>query len=690
MKPTARLLAFVGAAIWSLSLAGDRFDRWVETTDLPSLSVPVSATVLDRDGQVLRAYMVEDGLWRLPVDTAQLDPRYVSALLAYEDKRFYAHRGVDPKALARAGWQMLVNGRVVSGGSTLTMQVARLLERSGTGRIAGKLRQMRVALALERRLTKAQILTLYARLAPMGANLEGVRAGSLAWFGKEPGRLTEAQIALLIALPQSPEMRRPDQPGGKSLAARNRVLERLRDNGTFSAGAVTAAMGEAMPVRRHSFPSLAPHLSDRMRQDHPMATTVSTTLRGDLQAALEDLAASSAQALGSRINAALLVTDHRTGQVLASVGSAGFTDRTRRGFVDMTRALRSPGSTLKPLIYGLAFDAGLAHPETLIDDVPHDFGGYAPQNFDRRFHGTLRVREALQLSLNLPAVALLDAVGPQELVQRMRRAGARVALPGDGRAGLAVALGGVGVTMEGLAQIYGGLANGGRVQPLVWTYPGARPPAPRRLMSPEAAWMVGDILAGLAPPPGALTHHLAYKTGTSYGNRDAWAVGFDGEHVIVAWIGRTDGTAMPGALGAELAAPMLFEAFARLKAETIPLGAPPASVLLVPNAALPQPLRRFLGPRDRNIAAQTGGPSIDFPPDGALVDLDLDRPGKALPLFARVSNGNPPFTWLANGRPIVVGTHDRSVQFRPDGKGAMTLSVVDAKGASQQVRVTLE
>jgi penicillin-binding protein 1C len=678
MRRAARALIALSCLLFAGALARDELDAWVAATRLPPLVVETGAVVLDRDGRLLRAYTVADGRWRLPVTLAGVDPRYVALLTAYEDRRFATHPGVDAVALLRAALQSARAGRVVSGGSTLTMQVARLLEDSGTGRLAGKLRQIRVALALERQLAKPQILELYLHLAPFGGNIEGVRAASLSWFGKEPARLTAAEAALLVALPQSPEARRPDRHPDAAFRARDRVLTRAARAGALPQDEAAAARREPVPDGRRPYPALAPHLSDRMRQEHPGAAEVRLTLDARLQAALESLAAEAVRGQGARLSAAILVADHRSGEVLVSVGSAGFTDAARGGFVDMTRAVRSPGSTLKPLVYGLAFDAGLAHPETLIEDRPVAFGTYAPQNFDRRFRGTVRVREALQASLNIPVVMLTEAIGPAQLVARMRRAGMAPRLAGQ--PGLAVALGGVGVTLEDLVTLYAGIAEGGVPVALHHLPAPAAGPRPR-LMSAEAAWQVADILAGVPPPPGARPGRLAYKTGTSYGHRDAWAIGFDGAHVVGVWLGRPDGTPVPGGFGADLAAPVLFQAFGRLSPDPVPLPPPPPATLILPTADLPQPLQRFR-PRDAVFAAPAG-PEIAFPPDGARM-----APDEAV-LVARVRNGTPPFTWLADGVPVAVARRERQAEIAAAGPGFVTLSVIDAEGRSAQARLEL-
>jgi len=668
----------LAAALWLAALGRDRLDLWINATVLPPLAVETSVEVLDRNGDLLRAYTVADGRWRLAQPPDQVDPVYIRMLLAYEDKRFRSHPGVDARSMLRAVLQAAWNGRVVSGGSTLTMQVARLLEESGTGKVGGKLRQMRVALALERRLTKDQILQLYLHLAPFGGNLEGVRAASISYFGKEPRRLTPAEAALLVAIPQSPESRRPDRAADRAEAARNRVLARAVTAAVIDADTATAALREAVPGLRKPFPAMAPHLADRAKSGNPTLLTHALTIDATLQTKLERLAIEAVADRGEQLQVAIVVADHASGEMLASVGSAGYQADLRQGFVDMTRALRSPGSTLKPLVYALAFDQGLAHPETMIDDKPTSFGTYAPQNFDRLYRGTIRLREALQLSLNIPVVALTEALGPARLISAMEKAGMKPVFPGR-QPGLAIALGGVGVTLEDMVQLYASIARGGVARPLTFRQDGERAEG-QRVVSAVAAWAVGDILAGLAPPPGAPSNRLAYKTGTSYGHRDAWAIGYDGRHVIGVWMGRADGTPVPGAFGADVAAPVLFQAFNRLKRKLDPQPPAPAATLLVSNAQLPLPLQRF---RSRSAAfeAAADAPAVAFPPNGAEVEL--------LPqgLLVRVRGGTAPFTWLADGVPVIVALEARETMLTLPGAGFVTLSVIDADGRSARAQV---
>ncbi|AOZ70356.1 penicillin-binding protein 1C [Rhodobacter xanthinilyticus] len=671
--------AFFALALGLALAAGgaDGLRDWVARTDLPPLAVPVGTEVLARDGSLLRAFQVADGRWRLA--PGPVDAGFLGALVAYEDRRFYAHGGVDLRAIARAAVQAALAGRVVSGASTLSMQVARLLEEGPTGQLAGKIRQARVALALEARLSKAEILDLYLRLAPYGGNLEGVRAAALAWFGKEPRRLSTAETALLIALPQAPEARRPDRAPEAARAARDRVLARLAAEGVIDPAQAEAARREPIPLTRRDFPALAPHLAARLAAAAPPGARIETTIDPGLQRAAEALARRALAGLPPQATAAMLFADHQSGAILASVGAGDWRAERRAGFVDMTQAIRSPGSTLKPFVYALAFDEGLAHPETLIEDRPRAFGAWRPQNFDRHFRGTIPLREALTQSLNLPVVSLTEALGPERLMAVLRAGGAAPVLP-SGAPGLAVSLGGVGVSLEGLVSAYAGLARLGAPVRLS-AEPGAGGGVAGRLIGPVAAWQVMDILAKIPPPKGGAPGRIAYKTGTSYGYRDALAVGFDGRHVGGVWLGRADGTPVPGAFGGEVAAPILFELFGRAKPAPDALPPPPPATLIVPTARLPAPLQRFR-PRDALFAEDQGGPALAFPPDGAEVAAAGD-------LVVKLEGGRAPFTVLADGAPVVVGARGREIALPLGRGGAWRLTVLDAEGRSDSVQIRL-
>lgn len=672
-----RAAAGAAAALMLLALGAWQAERWVAATVLPPLDPDTSVEVLDRNGALLRAYTVDDGRWRLAVDARGVDPLYVAMLLAYEDQRFFRHNGVDAVALLRAAAQALWNRRVVSGGSTLTMQLARLLEGGTTGAWPGKWRQIRLALALERELGKEAILALYLQTAPYGGNLEGVRAAARAWLGKEPARLTPAEAALMVALPQSPTARRPDRAPAAARAARDRVLARAVASGVLDAEAAVAASRVSVPTVRTAFPAHAPHLSDRLRQSAPDVRLHRTTLDLRLQRRLERLAAAALPSLPPRATLAMMVADHATGETLAVIGSAAWGGEDRQGWVDLSVAPRSPGSALKPLVYGLGFSDGLLHPETLMQDRPMQFGRYAPRNFDGRFRGPVTAREALQLSLNLPVVALTEALGPARLMAALRQAGTGAALPDDAPPGLAVALGGLGMSLRDLVQLYAAIARGGEAVALR-DAPGV-PLRGARLIGPQAAWHLGDILADAPRPARLPATRLAFKTGTSYGHRDALAVGFDGQHVAGVWIARADGAPMAGLYGVDAAAPLLFEAFARLEGGVRALPSAPPGTLQSRTASLPAPLRSF----GERALSRMDGPRLAFPPDGAALVAPDGQ------ILLRVDNGQAPFTWLADGAPLVLASREREAWASLPGRGFRELTVIDSAGRADRVRIEL-
>ena len=661
-------------------------DDWVTKTELPSLELDTAVTVLDRNGDLLRAYTVEGGRWRLAVALEDVDPNYIEMLIAFEDKRFYQHSGVDPWALMRGFRQFLFNGRIISGGSTLTMQVARLLERGETGRWQAKLRQIRVALALERQLTKAQILALYLQLAPMGGNIEGVRAATLTYFGKEPSRLTPAESALLVALPQAPTSRRPDRFAVAAQIARDRVLDRAVSSGALPRDEALAGKRAEIPHTRIPFPILAPHFTEALRSQFPDQLTFHTTLDKKLQQALEALLRDAMATRESGLSAALVLADHQSGDIRATIGAANLFDARADGFVDMTQAIRSPGSTLKPLIYGVGFENGLATPETLIDDRPMRFRGYEPQNFDRQYRGTVSIRVALQLSLNIPAVAMMDAIGPAHFLARLRRAGLKPKLPKGGAPGLAIALGGIGLSLQDLVQLYAGIARGG--EPVVLSGLGGTAGG-NPVLLPGAAWQVADILAATPPPETAAIDQIAYKTGTSYGYRDAFAIGFDGVYVMGVWMGRPDGASVPGLQGVKDAAPLLFEAFSRLGENPNPLPAPPPYVLTGTRETLPLPLRHFQARGDANYIDQNQ-PEIAFPPDGAEVDLGLSDARTQAELVLKLKGGAPPFSWIINGEAILPAQYERQMLWPVQSGGFVSVSVIDSLGRAARTRFFLQ
>ena len=679
----------VAVASTALTCAVLAFAVWATTLpQLDTASIDYSTEVVDREGRLLRAYATQDGRWRLKARAEEVDPRFLAMLIAYEDKRFYEHYGVDPRAMLRAVYQLVLHGDIVSGASTLSMQVARLLEPRTERTMVAKLKQMVRAIELERSFSKDEILSLYLSLAPYGGNLEGIRSASLAYFDKEPKRLSRSEAALLVALPQSPEARRPDRSPERAQRARDRVLDRIADGLGIPADEVAIAKKEPVPTSRKALPALAPHAADQVVVSKPQQKLHELTIDARMQRALESLARERAPTFGPDASMAILVVDHASGDVLARVASADYFDLNRAGQVDLTQALRSPGSALKPFIYGLAFEDGLAHPDTLIDDKPTRYGNYAPENFDLTFQGTLPVRKALQLSLNVPAVALLDRVGASRLTARLAQAGGQLTLPKGEVPGLAMGLGGVGVTLTDLTMLYTGLARQGSTIPLIERKANtALARVPRRLLDPVAAWYVGNVLLGTPPPENAARNRIAFKTGTSYGYRDAWAVGFDGRRTMGVWVGRPDGAPVPGILGRTAAAPILFDAFARLGDLPSPLPPAPKGAIFATNGKLPLPLQRF---NPDGVTGRKGEQvRIMFPPNGARLEL-ASNGGKPEPVALKISGGAEPLTVLINGVPQQRIAGGRTIFFDPDGPGFVRLTVVDGKGTADSVMVRLQ
>lgn len=577
-----RVLRIVLASVIALTLCAFVLDR-LFPLPLPATDTG-STVVLALDGTPLRAFADSDGVWRYPITAKQVSPLYLQALLTYEDRWFYRHPGINPYALLRGAFGALRHGHVVSGGSTLTMQVARIITPI-PHTVGGKLVQLFRALQLEAHLSKAQILELYLNHAPFGGPIQGVEAASWAYLGKPASQLSHAEAALLAVLPQSPSLLRPDRHADAARLARDKVLKRMRDEGLWSDAQLRDAQIEPVVARSLRSPLDAALLAERLHQQQPQARRIVTTINANLQRAVEDRVGDYLSRLPPRTSAAVLVMDNATLETRVYVGTAAFADPLRLGHVDMVRAPRSPGSTLKPFLYGLALDDGLITSQSLLVDAPQDFGGYKPANFDDNFNGPVSVAEALQRSLNVPAVDVLDRVGPNRFVARLANGGVDLGLPQGAQPNLSIILGGASTRLENLVGAYSAFANGGIAG--APRYLEAQPKQTRRLLSPGAAWIIRDILSTNpadvegAPLEGTIEQHdtVAWKTGTSYGYRDAWAVGVTDAWTIGVWIGRPDGTPSPGQYGAVTALPLMFAVADMLPSDRNHVHAPqPASV----------------------------------------------------------------------------------------------------------------
>jgi penicillin-binding protein 1C len=675
--------SYMALALVTGSMAVEALIRATPPPDL-SRSSQYSQAVTASSGELLWAFLTEDGKWRLRSSERDVDQQYLQLLIAYEDRRFREHAGVDVIALLRACVQALGHRKNVSGASTITMQVVRMLEpRPRT--LATKIDQIFKALKLERLKSKEEILRIYVALAPFGGNIEGARAASLIYFGKEPRKLTLSESALLVALPQSPEARRPDRRTEAARAARDHVLLALFARGVLTSRAAKRAARD--PVSASLFPLAqhAPHLAIRLRSQASAAgtETISTLIDKHLQKRLEAVLRHERERWSDGVSIAAMVIRNNDSSVAAYLGGTDLTANERKGFVDIVRAVRSPGSALKPFAYAMAFEKLVVHPDTIVTDKSIEIAGYRPENSDGLFAGDMSVRQALIRSRNTVAVMLLEKVGVETFLARFRSAGNPLILPrADENAGLAVVLGGVGLTLEQLTWFYTAFANEGKLSEI--RFKPSDPVTPLgNLLSASSARATADILCDVPPPPG-FTRQLAqdggrrigFKTGTSYGFRDAWAIGFDQYHTVGVWVGRPDGAAHLGAYGATAAAPILMQIF-----ESLPVPPHEPSVgnsELDPLASLrqlPPRLERLSGP---GVAGADQSLEVLFPRNGA--NIRTDRPqGTMVQVPLTATGGKPPYRWTFRGQ-LQPETLLATTSWAVDMRGQLEVSVIDSAG----------
>ncbi|WLT07534.1 penicillin-binding protein 1C [Gilliamella apis] len=502
-------------------------------------------TVVADDETPLWRFADKNGIWRYSVSLDEVPDYYLDVLLNYEDRYFYDHIGINPISLLRAAWQNISNDRIVSGGSTISMQVARLLYPHDRT-LFGKLKQIFRTFQLELHYSKKEILTLYINHAPYGGTIEGIGAASWSYFGKQPKALTRSEAVLLAVLPQAPSRLRPDRFPERAKQARDKVLDRLAEYQVWSNHLIEQVRRDEVWVYPRKAPQLAPLLAYRLKQQYPNEDIIHSTIDVSLQYNLEDLAVNRKNQLPPKSSLAILVVDHTDMTVKGYVGSADFNDKERFGQIDMIRALRSPGSTLKPFIYAFAIDDGMIHSESLLQDVPRITSDYRPTNFDEGFYGSVSASEALSKSLNLPAVQLIELYGPKRFSAKL----AGIGLPLSSIANepnISYILGGASLRMDNLVSAYSAFARHGEVSPLRFTK--KEPLINKPLISDGSAWITRQMLIN--------SNLLAYKTGTSYGYRDAWAVGVNSRYLIGVWVGRPDGTPVAGQYGSISAMPIL-------------------------------------------------------------------------------------------------------------------------------------
>lgn len=550
-----------------------------------------SSAVYDRDGKLLRLALAADDRYRLKVALADVAQTAVNATLLYEDRYFFYHPGFNPGALIRAAWSTYLRRQRVMGGSTITMQLARLRDGLDTRSIGGKIRQIARAVQLERHYSKDEILEAYLNLAPYGGNIEGIGTAALVYFDKPASRLSLPEALALAVIAQNPAQRNPATIDGYEDMCQARA--RLADMWAGTYGLSEAAASQLdMPLAVRSateLPFIAPHFSrEILAESEAFEGMRTTTLDAALQTTLEDHIARYTERRRSIgiDNASAMLVDYRTMEILASVGSSDFSSDAIQGQVDGTRAKRSPGSTLKPFVYGLVIDQGLIHPMTLLKDAPKRFAAYTPENFDRGFMGPIVARDALVYSRNVPAIELLTRVG-LETFHDFLVDGDVAGLRDAEFYGLAMILGGNELTMQELVALYAMLANGGIVRPLVSVKRDGPPAEGKRLLSPEASFLVLDMLRG-NPRPDAIDLGvagaripIAWKTGTSYAYRDAWTIGVLGPYVLAVWVGNFDGAGNPAFVGRRAAAPLFFSI-----ADSLTAGLPDTYMNTEPSPAL--------------------------------------------------------------------------------------------------------
>ncbi|OGC90624.1 MAG: penicillin-binding protein 1C [candidate division Zixibacteria bacterium RBG_16_53_22] len=543
-------------------------DALVFPLPMANLRKPSARFVYSRERYLLAAFAASDTYWRKPVALADISPLLQSSVIACEDRWFYYHPGVNPISLFMAAIDNIKAGKVVRGGSTITMQVARMMEPKPRT-VASKLVEIVRAFQLELHFSKREILESYFNLAPYGGNLEGVGAASYFYFAKTPLALTASEAALLTSIPNSPSVLRPDLNFEKSLRARDRVLGVMLQRQIISKGKYDEAFSENVVARKHEQPFLAPHFTRHLADSGVPGPEIESSLSLRIQAACEGIIANHRPELAARgiANAAVVVLQNSSAEVLAMVGSADFFDGARQGQVNGTTSPRSPGSALKPFVYAMALDKGLISPNKIVEDLPVYYSGYSPENYDRKYRGAVSAAEALRLSLNVPAVWACSKVGQREFCRLLRTGGITTLTRNDQDYGLPIILGSCEIRLLDLATLYSALARQGSYIPykLIRTQSGEDTV---RLFTPEASYIISEILTELQRPdfPSSWEFspdipRVAWKTGTSYGRKDAWSVGYNPEFTVGVWAGNFAGEPSPDLVGTDIAAPMLFEIF---------------------------------------------------------------------------------------------------------------------------------
>ena len=530
--------------------------------------IDYSQIVTASDGTVIHAFLTKDQKWRMMTEQKEISPQLKKAILYKEDKWFYYHYGINPFALMRAGFNNLFHLKRTSGASTITMQVARMLQPKGRT-YSNKIVEMFRATQLEMHYSKDEILQMYLNLVPYGGNIEGIKAASILYFGRMPDKLSLAQITTLAVIPNRPVSLKPGKKNDAVVDARNKWLKKMQHDKTFSQRDIEDALHEPLEAQRQEAPHSVPHFALRMKQLYPGKPIIKTSLNRFSEEKITAIAYNYSKRIKSYNinNSAVLVINNKTGKVEAYLGSPDASDDEHNGQVDGVTAVRSPGSTLKPLVYALAFDNGLATPKTVIADVPVNFDGYSPENFNSKFNGNVTVEKSLAYSLNIPAVKTLNQLGVVTLVDKLKQAGFRQVMKDEKKLGLSTVLGGCGVSLEELTDLYATFAHEGNFSELKYLNDDTSHHS-IRLVSSAASFMISEILTTLTRPDLPNNYQssmhvpkIAWKTGTSYGRKDAWSIGYNMDYTVGVWVGNFSGDGVPELTGADMATPLLFEIF---------------------------------------------------------------------------------------------------------------------------------
>jgi len=567
LSPRRRLLR-IAAIIVALFLVLLALDRLVFPLPMARLKKPSSTFVYSREGHLLAAFAARDTYWRKPVALDDISPLLRESVMACEDRWFYYHFGVNPVSLVEAAIDNIRAGKVVRGGSTITMQVARMMEpKSRT--LVSKVIEILRAIQLEIHFSKREILESYFNMAPYGGNIEGVGAASYFYFAKTPLELTASEAALLTSIPNSPTILRPDINFSRSIRARDRVLATMLKKKVITKAKYDEALSEDIKAGKYEPPFLAPHFTRDLAISGAGGPNVQSTLSLRIQSISEGVTANHRRELAAKgiYNVAIVVIQNSNAEVLAMVGSSDFFDKSKQGEVNGAESPRSPGSALKPFVYAMALDKGIISPNKIIEDLPVYYSGYSPENYDKKYRGVVPASEALRLSLNVPAVWVCSHVGQRDFCGLLRRGGISTLARKDQDYGLPIILGSCEVNLLELTTLYSSLARQGKFIPykLVRSQTSADTAT---LFSPEAAYIISDILTELQRPdfPSSWEFSpnipkVAWKTGTSYGRKDAWSIGYNPEFTVGVWAGNFNGEPSPDLAGADIAAPILFEIF---------------------------------------------------------------------------------------------------------------------------------